>query len=496
MSTTEWLLENTQRVYPFINPLSNDREFESVLADLQVTFTDDYPDEAVAVAYFELIPSEDEDPLAGPVVSTDNIPPTSSPYVGEIVSEDAVPTIDDAIEASVYRIKLNFEDYGEFFDSDTATQQSSIVGDYLVLQWYTPDVVVKAVLCRSHLNDLGAGAYTFTDAYVVPSCIFRLPTPVTGITAAGVSVPGGEATFYGSIASPVTFAEGYNCKLEEVTDSAFSSPTRKVVRISFIPGAGMGRISDCPDTDDGYLRYINGAGPDDLGNFALNGDQCIQVQPDYDTYGSEANGLFIATACTPCCDCDDYENVYVAIRRLMREALTEVGDPLIEAKGELANAVDTFNYEVSLRDKIFFELRMVSYSPFMVCTQVIIANSLKSGDVVPKNTTFKITWNVADGVVGARYSSLANTGAWQTPGKSGKTDAIMTGDVDPVITFTLDKDIPSGSWWYYNFQFHWYTMTDADDGDAIQATLSSTDAPLNAGTIGVKVVNDVFHKSI
>lgn len=561
MATTEWLKENSKITYPFLGPLPNDREFEAILVDFQVALTNDFPDEAVCISEFEMALTPltraigEEVPGIGPIVSESEEPPVSS---GDDEDDSVLPSgsfpiaqydIDDEHklshstgtirdgsggDASItgvlgtfdFRIKLSFDVSGQFFDSviAEAVTTCSSIGEFLVVQWYTSDVIATAVLYTPNMPGTPL-SLVWDGAALSPSCVVRLPIGVTGITAAGASVPGGQCTLgwsvpsadppywldepapWYSIAAPVTLAEGYNCKLETVTNSEFKSPFNDVVRLSFIPGAGMGRTSGCVADNNAYIRYINGIGPNKAGRFDLGGDDCIQIQGDIGTYPSgNIHGLYIATTCSPCCQCSDYERSYAAVRKLMRNGLTYVASPLQIARGNLFGAVMDYNNEVEKRDAIFFELRVKSYTKFQIAIEVIIANSragTKDNPVatIPAGTPFKLEWDtLVDSAYRPRYALVDGSGEWQMPGLQEKADnVVLTTDFDaddPFVYFALNKDIPEGSWWVYTCQFHWYDVPGAkpiEDGMDVNISLSSDDAVL-ADTVGVKSVDTKFYQ--
>jgi hypothetical protein len=75
------------------------------------------------------------------------------------------------------------------------------------------------------------------------------------------------------------------------------------IRFDAVDGAGLTESCDCEGTISGPIMTINGLAPDINGNFALVGNQCLDIEPI-------SNGLQLTDTCsTPCCGCTELEQI-------------------------------------------------------------------------------------------------------------------------------------------------------------------------------------------
>jgi hypothetical protein len=122
----------------------------------------------------------------------------------------------------------------------------------------------------------------------------------------------------------VVFEGGYNSQLnqledEEVELNADGLPAIRLIEVEFEAGLGLGRF---PCEPESLIKQINGVGPDARGNIILDATGCKRIHRPItpSETPSEADvdlaTLVASSDCGPCCDCQDFINVYEAIRRL------------------------------------------------------------------------------------------------------------------------------------------------------------------------------------
>lgn len=125
----------------------------------------------------------------------------------------------------------------------------------------------------------------------------------------------------------IRLVAGYNVVLTPGTHSQDGLLAVDELELAAVPGTGEGRSPGCTDldTDAPILRRINGVAADAQGNLRLQIGDCLYARPELTLVGSvlrqSAATLKIGNDCGPCCDCQDYVNVYKALRRLHSQFL-------------------------------------------------------------------------------------------------------------------------------------------------------------------------------
>lgn len=129
-------------------------------------------------------------------------------------------------------------------------------------------------------------------------------------------------------ADTVEFQNGYNTELlTETPDLADGARRTTVVGMTAIPGGGsVGRFGPgCEEGVDPAIRRVNSIGPNARGNFTLDASGCYRVQRpiqsvltagDIRDVQVRNHAVQVANDCGPCCDCDDFINVWEALRKL------------------------------------------------------------------------------------------------------------------------------------------------------------------------------------
>jgi len=115
-----------------------------------------------------------------------------------------------------------------------------------------------------------------------------------------------------AIQGDVALQPGANFAISIITGVG-GAPDRIV--LSAISGEGLNEECDCGENRSlPDIKTINAIGPDDAGNFTLEGDDCLTLTPI-------TNGLKMEDECSkPCCGCDELNVVLTA----MEQVLTQV----------------------------------------------------------------------------------------------------------------------------------------------------------------------------
>lgn len=120
----------------------------------------------------------------------------------------------------------------------------------------------------------------------------------------------------------IVLKAGYNTSIATATTNVSTRPGGSGLVFNAIPGAGEG-VSPSNCAPAAVLRSINTVGPDELGHFVLNVQNCYRCivpsvggSPSATNFDPLVACLQFCNDCSQCCKCGDYENVYKAISRL------------------------------------------------------------------------------------------------------------------------------------------------------------------------------------
>ena len=117
---------------------------------------------------------------------------------------------------------------------------------------------------------------------------------------------------------------GYNMAFTvSPTVAADGGRLQTIIRVDAVPGSGAGRYNPGPPADLG-IRRINGISPMSNGNFIMDAADCYRIErPVQEILNSDPrevqirdHALQVFNDCGPCCSCQDFINVYEAIRVL------------------------------------------------------------------------------------------------------------------------------------------------------------------------------------
>lgn len=126
---------------------------------------------------------------------------------------------------------------------------------------------------------------------------------------------------------PVVFSGGYNVTFATVEDEVVGGQRRVInIDVDVQANTGLGAFPGCDETLP--LRRVNDVAATESGNFSLAADGCPNIvpvlegeatEPTETEFGTQAvdHGAFTVTdSCGPCCSCQDFLNVYAALKRL------------------------------------------------------------------------------------------------------------------------------------------------------------------------------------
>lgn len=210
------------------------------------------------------------------------------------------------------------------FDSRNADEpQISDWGTRLqIIQWIKGSEVLRVVRYMSWTEDevpedFDYYIYEPADAELEERTVQPVPLHVRSLRLDSTDAINGN----------IILERGYNTSVE------VSVPTRvnggrfeTSILIGAAPGSGLGRFGPaCTGAKQTGIRRINGIGPDARGNLILNATGCYRV--DRPVLQTESGGgmpqarvqdhaLEINNDCGACCQCQDFINVYEAIRRM------------------------------------------------------------------------------------------------------------------------------------------------------------------------------------
>ena len=251
------------------------------------------------------------------------------------------------------QLQLRFEDttiLANFTYADNF--QSVFFGEYIIYRWWhattlpsgltDDDIYVCLVVPQDELMNF-MYPLTPSDAYIMASLINPRMGRVRRIAVD--SNPGYAITPSDFVTSDsVTLEAGNNIAtsvqaanpavgLDIVPEDTVRVPT--VVVIDADPGAGTGRYSTC-NTTTPPLKLINTTGPDVLGNFEFQGQDCTWIErmltgspvlppthqnTDYLTTALDFS-IELHQDCLACCDCSDYGDVYSNLSKIWTRART------------------------------------------------------------------------------------------------------------------------------------------------------------------------------
>lgn len=283
-----------------VNPYGKDYPFVAPGSDLRGLFSDLWlcHDQDVAlplrVVWLYGFARYLEDPLPSPVAA-------EGPYTPENATDLVIVDADDVV----------------VFDSTAADYAATDFGDRLrVHEWQTATAVCRVV---QHTAFRKASDVVEFEQEIEPEngelhsrTWARMPERIRSIRVSDDNY----------LTGGIVLRNGWNTLLNALPSQAFKARGGHRLEISAAPGSGLGRFPDCEEPSP-LLRRINGVAADQWGNLDLSATGCYYVRQPTEVVDESPrvvdvtpNTLRIGNDCGVCCECDDYINVYTALRRL------------------------------------------------------------------------------------------------------------------------------------------------------------------------------------
>lgn len=253
---------------------------------------------------------------------------------------------------------------GNPFFSTTPVCEKTTYGEYTVARFSDNATNQHIVLLLKITEPFSV---TF-DGTFVTRCVESQPDRVNSITVYDqYNIPHtltGDVIFFGG--NNVSFNIG------QLTEGARQATP---VALDVIPGAGQGlQENDC--TNDGYLRTINGVGPDEFGRYYLDARDCYRIWRPISGLTSQPvpNTLQMANGCSTCCECDDYGTVYTAMNRIYQTG-RDTGKMLANLNGKAGGAANNARSDRAKRSRRKFKLLLRPTPGYILGVQVTYLNN-------------------------------------------------------------------------------------------------------------------------
>lgn len=225
-------------------------------------------------------------------------------------------TLPAALDASAMIVVKDADDEIVIVGSSVNAAYQTWGQAYTAYQWSSSTGILRAVVSNA-AGDFSSNKPTLIDPRV---CVPRLQ----GVTGVVVHPERGDSSSVGlSALAGIDFREGYNMSLVPTPGAARTYSGGRVggtLGFNATPGSGAGVFEHCEDTTP-YLQTINGQSAV-AGNFLVNGTDCFRLEPilteSGGVYAITPGQLQLSDDCEPCCDCDDYLQVYRSVDRLQR----------------------------------------------------------------------------------------------------------------------------------------------------------------------------------
>lgn len=290
--------------------------------------------------------------------------------------------------------EIRDQDGNTFFASGTA-DRASTYGTWLILEWVDDDIVVKYLLDSNAVGNFAPYPVTALDAEFTARVVQRDPQCIQNIIT--------NSVYY---AGEIRLTEGYNVQLKDAGARTLGNETFKKIEISGVPGAGLGRYPLC-ETPIRLVKYVNSAGPDDHGNFYMDGDSCYFLSPEYgspnwhmeesspglDYIPTTPSKLIINNVCEACCKCSDFVEAYDRIRQVLERGRS-VSTHITQIRADYDRGRTLMMQEKTAREGITGNLEVRGSPGFFIESITYIINSTNDVITVDDNTGV-LTWYVS-----------------------------------------------------------------------------------------------------
>ena len=360
--------------------------------------------------------------------------------------------------------------YGADFFSGTPEHEKFMFGVYTVIRFFDTSAN-KHILLTLEITEPFAIAF---EGRVVVRCTEPQPARVRSVTVFD------QNDVEHRLVGDVIIAAGNNMLLN-VGDRGSASRDVLPVTVNAVPGAGLGlQENDC--TGDGYLRTLNGVGPDDFGRMLLDARDCYRTWRPIDPLTSLVipSTIQLANCCETCCECDDYGDVYQAMQRLYNIG-RDAGKMLANLNGKNKGVNDAAKSDRAKRSRRKFSLFLRPSPGNLLGVQITYLNNVPSKyDLGDHKSDMRITVAcTADGSIISKTIYIYNSqyGEWRQLTLCQMfpmlTDCSGTGEY-PVFYQSPTKDdrILSAQWAVTYFDLH---FPDAAEGAVVTVTVESID---------------------
>jgi len=443
----EWLSSNLSINYPFQEAVPNPAGFETLFADAYVLHGQAV-EKAVEIASIKIV----------------TVPLSSS------------------------EIRVQFIDGTVILDTAAgATCEGLEFGDWYVLEWkdfspFEEDNIafVKILVDKTKVSTFFTGpTVTPTDAIFTSRVTQKRPSRVNTIKRSGApSAASGDVELVEgyNVAIGIGGSSGLTAFVEPILDDLRTGgDVRPTTRLIFdaIAGAGRGQFVGCGSVDR-VLRTLNGVGPNEHGDFALDPRDCYWMElPVTGTTGGsgagwdqvvsiDENTIKLNNDCEPCCSCQDYVNVYRFMKRLWRMA-QEAAAHVERARQEYNDLVETLKKEKACREGLGLEIKVSSRPDWIVPVQALVTNN-QACNVGPTEVIFEFE--------GPTSAIIVPGSAYMDADYSKHTEVEFTGAY-PTIRSVYNDPIVGSRWLRIFFEIYVMEGTGRFDGAPMNVKITA-----------------------
>ncbi len=319
----------------------------------------------------------------------------------------------------------------------------------LIVEWKAAAAVCRIVVFTSWSQEQTPQPfnlfYELEDADLDDRSVEQLPRRVRTITV-GVDTAEAEDVF---------FDAGYNTEMIISDPAVVGRRTRTTISLSAIPGKGLGRYSNCEELEQDIKR-INGITADDRGNFSLDALDCYRAEVPHEIESEDAVAipepatLQLFNDCGPCADCQDYINVYEAVRKLY-DQVRDLGSRAEAVRDQYAANKDRWEDELTCRLEKRLKASAIALCGNRVSLTVGFCNINEADTVAaPVSLAITVTSGGMTPVVPIEIDSTYRSGNYTGPMPVGACRQDFTpiayfvpSVVDNLVTFDFDGVAPS-----------------------------------------------------
>lgn len=258
-----------------------------------------------------------------------------------------------------------------------------------------------------------------------------------------------------SLTGNIEFVSGFNAQFSrsERRETLGLPSTNSLLRkesivLDLAPGFGEGRFPGCEEVSNN-LNRINNQTPDENGNFRLEMTGCYQVYPEVEGNQIVAGKLNLENSCAPCCECDDYVNVYRAFSRLV-DRYEDIGALTDGVKDRINRMRDRWEQYKRCSDSHPLKLMLVAPAAKRAIVSAVFCNTTRQCHSVLLRFNTTTEGGSADFVPGGVYVLDPLTGEWRNGAVEGTADhfSYKWSTLDPgqtvkiVVTFQFITDCP------------------------------------------------------